>query len=98
MILVVVSFVAKFVTVWASTRAQKFSKATALRTGIGLSSSGGELALVAAKGGSDVGVTSSFVLPMVGAMTVITTFISPYVIKYGWKLTDRISAKEQKNS
>jgi CPA2 family monovalent cation:H+ antiporter-2 len=89
MILVVVSFVSKFVTVWAATRAQKLGKVTALRTGIGLSSSGGELALVAAKGGSDVGVTSSFVLPMVGVMTIITTFISPYVIRYGWKLTDR---------
>ena len=94
MILVIVSFVAKFVTVWASSRAQKFGKATAFRTGIGLSSSGGELALVAAKGGSDVGVTSSFVLPMVGAMTIITTFISPYVIKYGWKLTDKIFAQK----
>lgn len=93
-ILVIVSFVAKFATVWASTRAQKFGKSTSLRTGIGLSSSGGELALVAAKGGADVGVTSSFVLPMVGAMTVITTFISPYIIKYGWKLTDRISKTE----
>jgi CPA2 family monovalent cation:H+ antiporter-2 len=97
-ILVIVSFAAKFVTVWASTRVQKFDKYTSLRTGIGLSSSGGELALVAAKGGADVGVTSSFVLPMVGAMTVITTFISPYVIKYGWKLTDKISKKEQGKS
>lgn len=94
-ILVVVSFAAKFLTVWAASRAQKLGKTTSLRTGIGLSSSGGELALVAAKGGADVGVTSSFVLPMVGAMTVITTFISPYVIKFGWKLTDRIEAKEK---
>jgi monovalent cation:H+ antiporter-2, CPA2 family len=89
-ILIIVSFSAKFVTVWAATRAQKLGKATSLRTGIGLSSSGGELALVAAKGGSDVGATSSFVLPMVGAMTIISTFVSPYIIKYGWKLTDRI--------
>jgi CPA2 family monovalent cation:H+ antiporter-2 len=89
-ILIIVSFSAKFVTVWAATRAQKLGKVTSLRTGIGLSSSGGELALVAAKGGSDVGATSSFVLPMVGAMTIISTFVSPYVIKYGWKLTDRI--------
>lgn len=62
-ILVVVSFLAKFITVWAAARAQKFDKETSLRSGIGLSSSGGELALVAAKGGSDVGATSSFVLP-----------------------------------
>jgi CPA2 family monovalent cation:H+ antiporter-2 len=97
-VLVVVSFLAKFITVWAAARAQKFDKATSLRSGIGLSSSGGELALVAAKGGSDVGATSSFVLPMVGTMTVITTFISPYLIKYGWKLVDKISAKEKKSS
>lgn len=97
-ILVVVSFLAKFITVWAAARAQKFDKETSLRSGIGLSSSGGELALVAAKGGSDVGATSSFVLPMVGTMTVITTFISPYLIKYGWKLVDRISAKEKGSS
>jgi CPA2 family monovalent cation:H+ antiporter-2 len=59
---------------------------TSLRTGFGLSSSGGELALVVAKGGVDVGATSSFILPMVGAMTIITTFITPYMIKIGWKV------------
>lgn len=95
LILVFVSFIAKFATVWASSRLQKFDKTTSLKTGIGLSSSGGELALVAAKGGSDVGATSSFVLPMVGAMTIITTFISPYVIKYGWRITEKIVAKEK---
>lgn len=88
--LVLVSFFAKFFTVWLSTKSQGFNKKTSLRAGFGLSSSGGELALVTAKGGADVGVTSSFLLPLVGAMTIITTFISPYVIKYGWKLTDRL--------
>lgn len=92
--LVLVSFVAKFFTVWLSTKMQGFDKKTSLRSGFGLSSSGGELALVIAKGGSDVGVTSSFLLPLVGAMTIITTFISPYVIKYGWKLTDHLVKKE----
>lgn len=94
-ILVIVSFIAKFVTVWTAARVQKLDKTTSLRTGIGLSSSGGELALVAAKGGSDVGATSSFVLPMVGTMTIITTFISPYLIKYGWKIVDRMSPKNR---
>lgn len=91
--LVVVSFFAKFFTVWISAKVQGFGKKTSLRTGFGLSSSGGELALVTAKGGSDVGATSSFLLPLVGTMTIITTFLSPYVIKYGWKLTDRITKK-----
>ncbi|HET8719755.1 MAG TPA: cation:proton antiporter [Candidatus Nitrosotenuis sp.] len=94
-VLVIVSFIAKFATVWASSRAQGFGKTTSLRAGIGLSSSGGELAIVAAKGGSDAGATSSLVLPMVGTMTIITTFISPYVIKYGWKFTERLVGKEK---
>src|ERR671924_2060927 len=68
LILVAVSLVAKFLTVYLAAKLQGFSKLTSLRAGIGLSSSGGELALVVAKGGTDVGVTSSFLLPMVGAM------------------------------
>jgi CPA2 family monovalent cation:H+ antiporter-2 len=89
LILIAVSFAAKFLTVWSAARAQGFNKLTSARAGFGLSSSGGELALVAAKGGADVGVTSAFLLPMVGAMTIITTFISPYAIKFGWKLAER---------
>jgi CPA2 family monovalent cation:H+ antiporter-2 len=79
-----------------ASRFQGLSKLTSLRAGIGLSSSGGELALVVAKGGDDVGVTSSFLLPMVGAMTIITTFISPYVIKFGWRFAEAFVNKRKK--
>jgi monovalent cation:H+ antiporter-2, CPA2 family len=91
LVLVTVSLAAKFFTVFFATKYQGFSTLTSLRAGFGLSSSGGELALVVAKGGADVGVTSSFLLPMVGAMTIITTFISPYVIKFGWKVAEKLS-------
>lgn len=97
-ILVAVSFGAKFITVWMSTTIQKFGRTTSLKTGIGMSSSGGEIALVAAKGGSDVGATSSLVLPMVGTMTIIATFLSPYVIKYGWRFADYLAARELKKT
>jgi CPA2 family monovalent cation:H+ antiporter-2 len=93
LILVAVSFAAKFLTVWAASRAQGFNKLTSMRAGFGLSASGGELALVAAKGGADVGATSAFLLPMVGAMTIITTFISPYAIKFGWKFAEKFKPK-----
>jgi K+:H+ antiporter len=88
-ILILVSIGAKFFTVYFAARSQGYKIQNALRAAFGLSSSGGELALVVAKGGTDVGATSSFVLPMVGAMTIITTFITPYLIKMGWKLADR---------
>jgi monovalent cation:H+ antiporter-2, CPA2 family len=99
LILIAVSLVAKFLTVYLAAKSQGFSKLTSLRAGIGLSSSGGELALVVAKGGADIGVTSSFLLPMVGAMTIITTFISPYIIKFGWKFAEsRVNKVKRKDS
>src|ERR671914_2466989 len=94
LILVAVSLAAKFSTVFLATRYQGFSKLTSLRAGFGLSSSGGELALVVAKGGADVGVTSPFLLLMVGAMTIITTFISPYIIKFGWRFAKSLANKD----
>ncbi|WP_231129059.1 cation:proton antiporter [Candidatus Nitrosocosmicus hydrocola] len=96
LVLIGVSIGAKFLTVYLSSRLQKINNLTSARTAVGLSSSGGEIALVVAKGGIDVGAASAFILPMIGTMTIITTFISPYVIKYGWKFTERLR-KDQKN-
>lgn len=92
-ILVVVSIAAKFLTVFISAKSQGFSSVTSMKAAFGLSSSGGELALVVAKGGVDTGLTSAFLLPMIGAMTIITTFISPYMIKLGWRLPDKVFSK-----
>src|SRR5918994_3699954 len=89
LILVAVSYAGKFFTVWSSARAQGFDRITSARAGFGLSSSGGELALVTAQAGAATGVTSAFLLPMIGAMTIITTFMSPYVIKFGFKFAER---------
>jgi monovalent cation:H+ antiporter-2, CPA2 family len=92
-ILVVVSIAAKFLTVFISAKSQRFNSVTSMKAAFGLSSSGGELALVVAKGGVDTGLTSAFLLPMIGAMTIITTFISPYMIKLGWRVPDKVFSK-----
>ena len=102
LILIGVSIGAKFLTVYLSSRLQKVNNITSTRTAVGLSSSGGEIALVVAKGGIDTGAVSAFILPMIGTMTIITTFISPYVIKYGWRFTERLrknpNTNDDKNS
>jgi Kef-type K+ transport system membrane component KefB len=98
LVLILVSIAAKFFTVFLSSRMQGVSMRTSLRTGFGLSSSGGELALVVAKGGVDVGVTSSFILPMVGSMTIVTTFITPYMVKIGWKVADALGSLPSNNN
>ena len=53
------------------------------------------MSLIVAKGGIDIGV-SPFVLPIVGTITIISTFLSPYLIKLGWKLADRFKEEEDK--
>ena len=95
LILIATSFGAKFGTVYIAAKMQGISRKTSMRAGFGLSASGGELALVTAKGGADVGATSAFILPMVGAMTIITTFLSPYVIKAGWKISTMVIREEK---
>ncbi|HET7644652.1 MAG TPA: cation:proton antiporter [Nitrososphaeraceae archaeon] len=95
-ILVVISISAKFLTVFLSAKSQGFSLTTSMKAAFGLSSSGGELALVVAKGGVDTGATSAFLLPMIGAMTIITTFISPYMIKLGWKVPNRLFSNKDR--
>jgi CPA2 family monovalent cation:H+ antiporter-2 len=89
LIFVATSFAAKFITVYLSSKSQGLSKKATIQTAFGSSASGGELSLVVAKGGADVGATSAFVLPMVGTMTIITSFLSPYLVKFGWKIGDR---------
>ena len=104
LIFVVTSFASKFITVYLSAKSQGLGKKISIKTAFGSSASGGELALVVAKGGADVGATSAFVLPMVGTMTIITSFLSPYVVKFGWKIGDRFkngiaeNKGEQKNN
>lgn len=95
LILIATSFGAKFGTVFLSAKLQGVSRKTSMRAGFGLSASGGELALVTAKGGADVGATSAYILPMVGAMTIITTFLSPYIIKVGWRISKMVIREDK---
>jgi monovalent cation:H+ antiporter-2, CPA2 family len=59
LILIAASFAAKFGNVFISARVLGLHKKISARAGFGLSVSGGELALVTAKGGADVGATSA---------------------------------------
>ena len=76
---------------------QGYQRSMSLKAGVGLSGTGGEMSLVVAKGGADVAATSAFVLPMIGVITLITTFLSPYVIKVGWRLVSQRWEEPLKN-
>ena len=86
LILILVSFTSKFFIVSIILFASKYDKLTSIRTGLAISSAKGELSLVVAKVGQDTGAVSAAVFSIVGAVTLITTFMTPYVLRIGAKL------------
>jgi monovalent cation:H+ antiporter-2, CPA2 family len=86
LILMVTAFAAKFLIVSGILAKTKYGKTVALRTGLGIAAARGELTLVVAKAGQDVGAISSAVFPILGVITIITTFMTPYVLRFGNKI------------
>jgi monovalent cation:H+ antiporter-2, CPA2 family len=86
MVLILSSFASKLLIVTGILQFRGYDYSTSLRTGLGLSASRGEMSLIIAKGGQDIGAISSSVLPVLGVVTVVTTFMAPYVIKFGNKI------------
>ena len=84
MLLILTSFASKFLIISAILAGAKgYDGITALRTGLGMASARGELSLVVAKAGQDVGAISSSVFPILGIVTIVTAFMTSYVFKFG---------------
>jgi CPA2 family monovalent cation:H+ antiporter-2 len=96
-LLVLTSFASKFLIISAIlVRARRYGGGiTALRTGLGMASARGELSLVVAKAGQDVGAITSSIFPILGVVTIVTTFMTPYVIKFGSRIGISSSLKSQ---
>lgn len=97
-ILILTSFGSKLLIVTTLLVRSNFDRATALRAGFGMSPARGELSLVVVKGGQDVGAISSSILPLLGVITVVTTFMAPFVIRFGNKITAPRVPKEKGQS
>jgi CPA2 family monovalent cation:H+ antiporter-2 len=93
-ILILVSLVSKFLIVTGVLSRTRIDNATAIRTGLGISVARGELSLVVVKGGQDVGAITGALLPILGVVTIVTTFIAPYIIKFGARLA--VSKEERR--
>jgi monovalent cation:H+ antiporter-2, CPA2 family len=84
---ILTSFTSKFLIVATLLNRAKYDNTTSLRTALGMASAKGELSLVVAKGGQDVNAITSAVLPILGVVTIVTTFMTPYILRFGSKLT-----------
>lgn len=85
-ILILTSFGSKFLIVTGILLKANFDSVTSVRTGLGVSAAKGELSLVVIKGGQDVGAITSSLLPILGIITIVTTFLAPFIIRFGARL------------
>jgi CPA2 family monovalent cation:H+ antiporter-2 len=83
LILILISFASKFLIVSFLLMTSRYDRLTSLRTGLAISSARGELSLVVAQVGQGTGAISASVFPIIGLVTLITTFMTPYVLRLG---------------
>lgn len=67
-------------------RLQGFDRSTALRVGLGMGQIG-EFAFIVMKVGRDLDVISPSLFPTIGVAVAITAFLTPYMIKLGYRVT-----------
>jgi CPA2 family monovalent cation:H+ antiporter-2 len=62
-----------------------------LRSAFALAAPRGEFSIVIVKAGVDVGAVSAFLFPMIGVITIITSFITPLLFRLGDKVIPKIA-------
>ena len=66
----------------------------AFRSAFALASPRGEFSIVIIKTGVDIGAVSSFLFPLIGIISIITAFISPFLIRASDKVVPIIQEKD----
>lgn len=66
----------------------------ALRSAFTLAAPRGEFSIVIVKAGVDIGAVSAFLFPLIGIISIITAFLSPFLIKAGDKVIPALEEKD----
>jgi len=89
--LIAVTIAMKFGGNLLGTTAFRMGKGKSLRSAFALSAPRGEFSIVIIKVGVDMGVVSAFLFPLIGLITIITAFISPFLIRLGDRIIPKLS-------
>ena len=69
------------------------SRSKSLRSAFTLAAPRGEFSIIIIKVGGDAGVVSAFLFPLIGMIAIITTFISPFLVKASDRIIPRLTRK-----
>ena len=73
----------------------KQSRSSSIRVSTALAAPRGEFSIVIVKAGVEIGAASAFLFPLIGVISIITSFMTPFVMKAGDKV---VSTKEVENA
>jgi len=88
--LIAVTVAMKFGANLLGNMAFRQEKGKSLRSAFALSAPRGEFSIIVVKVGVDMGVVSAFLFPLIGLITIITAFISPFLIRVGDKIIPKL--------
>jgi len=89
--LIAVTIAMKFGGNLLGNMAFRMEKGKSLRSAFALSAPRGEFSIVIVKVGVDMGVVSAFLFPLMGLITIVTAFISPFLIRLGDRIIPKLS-------
>ena len=89
--LIAVTIAMKFGGNLLGNTAFRLEKGKSLRSAFALSAPRGEFSIIIVKVGVDMGVVSAFLFPLIGLITIITSFISPFLIRFGDRIIPKLS-------
>ncbi len=69
-------------------------RGTSLRSAFTLGAPRGEFSIVIVKTGIDAGAVSAFLFPLIGIISIITAFISPFMVKASDRIVSRLNEKD----
>lgn len=73
----------------------KQRRSSSIRVSTALAAPRGEFSIVIVKAGVEIGAASAFLFPLIGVISIITSFMAPFVMKAGDKI---VSSKEVDNA
>ena len=89
--LIAVTIAMKFGGNLLGNTAFRLERSKSLRSAFALSAPRGEFSIIIVKVGVDMGVVSAFLFPLIGLITIITSFISPFLIRFGDRIIPKLS-------
>jgi CPA2 family monovalent cation:H+ antiporter-2 len=91
--MVALAILVKFGGALTGTLLFRQGRAKSFRSAFALSGPRGEFSIVIVKSGVDIGAVSSFLFPLIGIVTIISAFVTPFLVRASDRVVPKIEGE-----